>query len=103
MENDPAFREMMTAQYAAAGQPLPGTMQTLATASNLSAPYIPGADAAPTLDQLLGLRPGAPSDPTVSPSGSIPTFGASTNQLDLYRVAFLVAGVAIGYVLFTKS
>jgi hypothetical protein len=77
----------------------------MSTAQNVARPAtLPGASDAPTLDQLLYPPPPAPmpTDRTVSPSGQtgdsvMPTFGASTTQLDIYRIAFLAAGVLIGW------
>ncbi len=55
----------------------------------MSAIFIPGASDAPSLAELLGPEPTA----------MVPTFRSSTSEIDLWRVAFLIAGIVIGRML----
>ena len=54
---------------------------------------IPGAENAPSLFELLGPAP------SPSPGGDVPVFRSQVAELDVYRIAFLIAGVLIGRLL----
>ncbi len=54
---------------------------------------IPGAEDAPSLYDLLGPPPNVPV--TDQP----PVFRSAVEELDIYRVAFLIAGIVIGRLL----
>ena len=51
--------------------------------------WIPGQEDAPTLAELLGPEP----------TGLVPVFRSQTSELDVWRIAFLIAGILIGRML----